>query len=370
MITRVVLAVIASWASFPAFAQPAAFTAVEIRASAPNTMPQMRARFGNGRYELRNATAVDLIRTAWGVEADDIAGGADWLDLNRYDVVAAAPANSTPQMLRSMLQGLLKDRFQLSIRNGEKERPAYAITAGKKPQLEAADGAGTGGCKLRPFSSGPSRCAATPCDHGLQQCDTGGLRQDSVGVSRSLGLRVQLPSAGSVRPDRSLELQPHMVASPGLRLGAWRHRCDHTLQRDRKAARLEVGVHQGGNTGLADRKGEPAARDHFAQASRGIRSGRNQTGRSQWSSHRVQLHQHSAGRPRAHQHDTSRPDLGILGCAVSISAGSSVGRRAWTRLAGRKFWRRLPWKRMRWGLRIQGGGTGLSGMASTWTRCE
>src|SRR3954447_25349520 len=98
MFTRVVVALIASFSVFPAFAQTAAFTAVEIRASAPNTMPQMRARFGSGRYELRNATAIDLIRTAWGVEADDIAGGADWLDLNRYDIAATAPANSTPQM--------------------------------------------------------------------------------------------------------------------------------------------------------------------------------------------------------------------------------------------------------------------------------
>jgi hypothetical protein len=32
-------------------------------------------------YELRNATAADLIRTAWGVEADGISGGPDWLDL-------------------------------------------------------------------------------------------------------------------------------------------------------------------------------------------------------------------------------------------------------------------------------------------------
>jgi uncharacterized protein (TIGR03435 family) len=115
----------------------------------------MRSRFGNGRYELRNATAVDLIRTAWGVEADSISGGPDWLDLNRYDVIATAPPAATPDMLKTMLQSLLKDRFQLSIRNGAKDYPAYAITVEKKLQLKPAQGTEAGGCKFEPFSAVP-----------------------------------------------------------------------------------------------------------------------------------------------------------------------------------------------------------------------
>jgi uncharacterized protein (TIGR03435 family) len=151
----------------PAFAQTPAFSSVEIRASAPNTMPQMRARFGNGRYELHNATAIDLIRTAWGVEADGISGGPDWLDVNRYDVIATAPAAATPQMLRTMLQGVLKDRFQLSVRNGEKEQPAYVVTAGKKPQLKPAPETGAketevSGCKFQPPVKSVPRGAPLP----------------------------------------------------------------------------------------------------------------------------------------------------------------------------------------------------------------
>jgi uncharacterized protein (TIGR03435 family) len=132
-----------------------AFAGVEIRAAAPNTMPQMRSRFGNGRYDLRNATAVDLIRTAWGVEADSISGGPDWIDLNRYDVIAMAPATATPQMLKTMLQSLLKDRFQLSIRNGSKDKPAYAITVERKPQLKPSEGTEASGCKFQPAPAAP-----------------------------------------------------------------------------------------------------------------------------------------------------------------------------------------------------------------------
>ncbi len=132
-----------------------AFDSVEIRAAAPNTMPQMRSRFGNGRYELHNATAVDLIRTAWGVDAESVTGGPDWLDLNRYDVIAMAPETATPEMLRAMLQSVLKDRFQLSIRHGNKENSAYAITAGRKAQLKPAQGTEKTGCSFEPVPAVP-----------------------------------------------------------------------------------------------------------------------------------------------------------------------------------------------------------------------
>ena len=143
-------------AAEPQNAKPGlAFDSVEIRAAAPNTMPQMRSRFGNGRYELHNATAVDLIRTAWGVEADGISGGPEWLDLNRYDVIAMAPATATPEMLKTMLQGMLHDRFHLSVHNGNKDNPAYAITAERKPQLKPSEGTEASGCKFQPVPTVP-----------------------------------------------------------------------------------------------------------------------------------------------------------------------------------------------------------------------
>jgi uncharacterized protein (TIGR03435 family) len=141
--------------AYSAFAQKPAFSSLEIRTSAPNTMPQMRVRFGDGRYELRNATAVDLIRTAWGVEADGITGGPDWLDVNRYDLIGIAPATATPETLKPLLQGALKDRFQLSVRNGSKDNPAYAITVEKKPQLKPSEGTEPSGCKFQPVPTVP-----------------------------------------------------------------------------------------------------------------------------------------------------------------------------------------------------------------------
>jgi len=133
------------------FAQPsdAQFASVDIHASPPNTILEMRSRFVRGRYELRNATLVDLIRTAWSVDADKVAGGPDWFDTNRFDVIATAPADSTPEALHTMLRSLLVDRFHLVARKDTRSLPAYVMTAGRKLQLRLADGSEESGCKIQ-----------------------------------------------------------------------------------------------------------------------------------------------------------------------------------------------------------------------------
>ena len=65
----------------------------------------------NGRYEIRTATMLDLIRLAWAFDADKILGGPNWLEQDRFDVIAKVPADSTPETQKLMLQALLEDRF-------------------------------------------------------------------------------------------------------------------------------------------------------------------------------------------------------------------------------------------------------------------
>jgi uncharacterized protein (TIGR03435 family) len=142
-----------AWVAPSGFAQasqtPAEFENVEIRASLPNTMPEMRLRFFHGVYELKNATLVDLIRTAWAVDADKVVGGPDWLDLDRFDVTATAPADSTPEARRLLLRNLLASRFRLAAHEDTKGQPGYAITVSRKPLLKPADEADPGGCDLQ-----------------------------------------------------------------------------------------------------------------------------------------------------------------------------------------------------------------------------
>jgi uncharacterized protein (TIGR03435 family) len=136
-----------------AFGQPGEperrFVAADVHISATGPARVMTGGFvANGRYELRHATLVDLIRTAYSVDAGKVTGGPAWLATDRFDVIAQAPANSTPDDLKPMLKALLADRFGLAARADTKPMPAFALTAGTKPKLKPAHASGEGACAL------------------------------------------------------------------------------------------------------------------------------------------------------------------------------------------------------------------------------
>ncbi len=135
----------------------AKFLAADIHASAKSPNPFFRMMpVRAGRFELKNATMVDLIHTAYGIDNDKVLGGPNWLEMNRYDIVAKVPEGSTADSRKEMLQALLADRFQLAIRKDTKPLSTYALVlAGKKHQLkEAPEAAGDAGCKPQ-TASGP-----------------------------------------------------------------------------------------------------------------------------------------------------------------------------------------------------------------------
>jgi uncharacterized protein (TIGR03435 family) len=113
-------------------------------------MNQMRLRVVGGRYELRNASLVDLIRTAWNVQADDVVGGPEWLDSRRFDVSIPVPESSGAEQLRSILQTTLADRFHLAVHNATRNVPVFAITVANKAlaaKALATLGSDEGGCR-------------------------------------------------------------------------------------------------------------------------------------------------------------------------------------------------------------------------------
>jgi uncharacterized protein (TIGR03435 family) len=126
--------------------------------SAPSTNPLrfMTGALHGGRSELRTATMVDLIGSAYGVDADKVIGGPNWLESDRYDVIVKAPGSASPEALKLMLQALLADRFNLAVHNDSKPLPGFALTLGKrKPQLKEADGTGETGCRGLPQTPAP-----------------------------------------------------------------------------------------------------------------------------------------------------------------------------------------------------------------------
>ncbi len=126
------------------------FDTAEIHVRPPNFIRSMRTSFVSGHYELRNATLVNLIATAWNIQPDKIQGGPEWLDTSRFDVSATTQPGITPEARRLMLQTLLKDRFSLTTHRGAKDFPAFILTAGPKPTLQpaAATDPENSGCTL------------------------------------------------------------------------------------------------------------------------------------------------------------------------------------------------------------------------------
>ena len=101
------------------------------------------------RYQLRRATMLDLIRTAYNVDADKIYGGPSWIDYDRFGVIAKTKPGTRSATLRLMLQALLADRFHLVLKTETQPVPGYLLKTGKGSlQLKTPDdGTGSPGCQ-------------------------------------------------------------------------------------------------------------------------------------------------------------------------------------------------------------------------------
>ena len=132
------------------------FDVADVHVSPKATNQFMRASPPReGRYEIKNATMLDLVRTAYGFNPDTIVGGPNWLELDRFDVIAKVPSGADADTLKVMLQSLLEDRFKLVARKETKPVPTWVLSASKQPRLKEADGSGQSGCRLPDTPSGP-----------------------------------------------------------------------------------------------------------------------------------------------------------------------------------------------------------------------
>ncbi len=149
--TRALLsATLATLLATPAWAQPAvaqAFEIADVHVSPPGAFPQLSGgAIGDGRYELRGATMIDLIHIAWNVDAGRIFGGPSWLAADRFEIIAKAADNTPASAMPDLLKKLLADRFGLQMHSDQKPLPAYVLTAAKNLRLKVAKN-GDAGCR-------------------------------------------------------------------------------------------------------------------------------------------------------------------------------------------------------------------------------
>src|SRR6266478_2104508 len=86
--------------SCPTFGQSpettATFAVADLHVRPPSRNPNPFMTGGvlrASRYDLRNATMLDFITTAYEVDRDTVLGGPSWLESKRYDLIAKAPAS-------------------------------------------------------------------------------------------------------------------------------------------------------------------------------------------------------------------------------------------------------------------------------------
>jgi uncharacterized protein (TIGR03435 family) len=99
---------------------------------------------GNGRLTASNVTLKRCIMGAYAVGPNQIFGGPDWLESDRFEITAKAEQPVGDGILMAMLQTLLAERFKLALHREAKPIEAYVLEVSKNgPKLEKGDGHGS-----------------------------------------------------------------------------------------------------------------------------------------------------------------------------------------------------------------------------------
>ncbi|HWW96560.1 MAG TPA: TIGR03435 family protein [Edaphobacter sp.] len=146
---------LAALLSSPVFAQstdtPPAFEIADVHTSPHRTFPFPDGGSLHGdRYAFHQATMLDLIAYAYGLDPSLVQGGPIWLETDRFDVIAKAPPKTSKETLKLMMKSLLAERFSLVTHTGSKPMPAWVLTVGKgKAKLKEGDETGKADCQYQ-----------------------------------------------------------------------------------------------------------------------------------------------------------------------------------------------------------------------------
>jgi uncharacterized protein (TIGR03435 family) len=100
-----------------------------------NGQGPFRIGFEGGTFTATNVTVRQLVAMAFGAErslpAYQLVGGPNWIDSDRFDIVAKGMAGAGQGANLSMLQALLKERFGLVVHSATQSLPSYALTVAR-----------------------------------------------------------------------------------------------------------------------------------------------------------------------------------------------------------------------------------------------
>jgi uncharacterized protein (TIGR03435 family) len=105
--------------------------AFEVASVRPNNAGYMSMRLDSqpgGRVTGTNVTAATLIRFAYDMPDFQMFGGPNWINSDRFDVIAKAENDAPLDQKRLMMRRLLAERFKLTAHTETRELAIYALT--------------------------------------------------------------------------------------------------------------------------------------------------------------------------------------------------------------------------------------------------
>jgi len=102
-------------------------------------------RGGTNLFTTTNTSLAELIVFAYGLHPRQVTGGPAWMESDKFDLSAKPDREGIPnvEQLKTMLQMLLAERFQLMFHRDKKELSVYAIGLAKTgPKLAKTQGKG------------------------------------------------------------------------------------------------------------------------------------------------------------------------------------------------------------------------------------
>ena len=139
--------------------------------------------YQGGRFKATNVPLRVLIRNAYQVHDSQISDGPNWVNSDRFDIVAKGDVGASPAFpiqlregaskLQLMMRALLVDRFKLAVHRETRQIPVYALVVARRdgrlgPELRRSDvdcaaSAAAARREVAPSSNPPAMHEETRC---------------------------------------------------------------------------------------------------------------------------------------------------------------------------------------------------------------
>jgi uncharacterized protein (TIGR03435 family) len=203
-------------------------------------MGTLRFIYPGGNFTAKAIDMKYLLEWAYGIPPAQHSGGPSWLDTQRYDILAKAPADSTDHQIKLMVRTLLAERFRLKFHTEEKELPVILVCLGKnEPKLRPAKEGEVRSLKVVPQmgpDQKPNSFHVVATRFSLEQLNDTFARHLGRVIVDQTGLKGEFDFAFDMTPD---EERPNPL-DPAIVIGALRDQLGFTVKSQKAPVNIYV----------------------------------------------------------------------------------------------------------------------------------